>query len=133
MTLKIPRRLERYRRSDGPWRSRRHDGPNGLFDIPTGALGFGAPVLTIRLVVSNGMGWEHVSVSILYTAKTPPWDLMTAIKQALWAPEDCVVQYHPPESEYVNHHPGCLHLWRPTEALLPRPPWVMVGPREEKG
>jgi hypothetical protein len=38
-----------------------------------------------------------------------------------------VIQYHPPESEYVNNHPNCLHLWRPTGCALPMPPSIMVG------
>jgi len=40
---------------------------------------------------------------------------------------DCVVQYHPPRSEYVNNHPFCLHLWRPAGLDLPLPPAWMVG------
>jgi hypothetical protein len=41
--------------------------------------------------------------------------------------EETVVQYHPPESEYINQYEYCLHLWKPTEAELPRPPKIFVG------
>ena len=44
-----------------------------------------------------------------------------------WDEEDCVVQYHPPKSDYVNIHKNCLHLWRPTDGELPRPPKIMIG------
>ena len=34
-------------------------------------------------------------------------------KALFWDEDDCVIQYHPPRSEYVNNHQNCLHLWRP--------------------
>src|SRR3954463_731637 len=56
-------------------------------------------------------GWEHVSVS---TRRRPPnWQEMCFVKDLFWEPEECVVQFHPPRSEYINNHPHCLHLWRP--------------------
>jgi len=54
---------------------------------------------------------------------------MQFIKTLLWTPNECVVQFHPPEAEYVNCHEHCLHLWRPTNADIPRPPTWMVGPQ----
>ena len=36
-------------------------------------------------------------------------------------------QLHPPESSYVNNHPHCLHMWRPTNAAIPLPPSILVG------
>jgi len=38
-----------------------------------------------------------------------------------------VVQYHPPKSDYVNNVDNCLHLFRPLNAEMPRPPKSMVG------
>jgi hypothetical protein len=52
---------------------------------------------------------------------------MSHVKDMFWDTEETVVQYHPPESEYVNTHPYVLHLWRQTDAELPRPPAIMVG------
>ena len=94
---------------------------------------------------SNGEGWEHVSASIVRlkpirkgaqsgtvhkTGKTPNWDEMSFLKGIFWDPEDCVVQYHPPESEYINFAEA-LHLWRPLDVDLPRPPAILVGPTQE--
>lgn len=48
-----------------------------------------------------------------------------------WDAEDVVMQLHPAQSVYVNHHPGCLHLWRPVSIAIPTPPAWMVGPKAE--
>lgn len=73
--------------------------------------------------------WEHVSVHAK-TAKgqerTPNWAEMCWVKNLFWGPEECVVQYHPPASEYVNHHPHVLHLWRPVNKTIPTPPKICV-------
>lgn len=85
---------------------------------------------TTRLlcIASDGEGWDHVSVSLPY--RCPTWDEMCAIKGLFWDSEDCVVQYHPPESQYVNNHPFCLHLWRPLEyGEMPIPKTFLVGLR----
>jgi hypothetical protein len=53
---------------------------------------------------------------------------MCFIKDTFWDGEDCVMQLHPPRSEYVNNHPYCLHLWRPTDGrVIPQPPSIFVG------
>ena len=44
-----------------------------------------------------------------------------------YADEECVVQYHPPKSEYVNFHPYCLHLWRKVGENFETPPKHFVG------
>ncbi len=64
----------------------------------------------LSVVFSWGGGWEHVSVS--YPNKTPSWDEMCKVKDMFWNDDECVIQFHPPKSEYVNIHPHCLHLWR---------------------
>ena len=79
----------------------------------------------LRIVCSWGMGWEHVSVS---TRKHCPfWDEMAYVKALFWKDEEAVMQLHLPQSEYVNNHPYCLHLWRPIGAEIPLPPRSMVG------
>lgn len=84
----------------------------------------------LQAVASDGMGWEHVSVSIYgQPSQVPTWDEMCEVKGLFWEPEDVVIQFHPRESEYVNHHPGCLHLWRPIGVEVPTPPPITVGPR----
>jgi hypothetical protein len=102
--------------------TREEDGNNGLFMIPLPRSRD-----TARAICSDGAGWEHVSVSLLN--RCPTWEEMCEIKALFWHAEDCVVQFHPPASEYVNHHPYCLHLWRQVGAEFPRPPAVMVGPK----
>ena len=70
----------------------------------------------LRCVACEAHGnilWDHVSVSLVgWEHKTPSWDEMCLVKDLFWGEEDCVVQFHPPRSRYVNTHPGVLHLWR---------------------
>ena len=114
----------RIRRGD--YGTTESDGLMGAFQIvgPTG---------DVLRILSSGTGelaegWEHVSVST--RDRTPNWAEMTFVKNLFWGEEECVVQYHAPRSQYVNHHPYCLHLWRPIEAALPTPPSHFVGPLE---
>lgn len=81
-------------------------------------------------IASDGEGWEHVSVS--HETYTPSWKQMCEVKVLFWDPEDCVLQYHPPASDYVNCHPHCLHLWRPVGQSIARPPAELVGLKEER-
>ena len=83
----------------------------------------------VRCLASDGMGWQHVSVSIEMETKPPTWDMMCKIKDVFWDSHEWVVQFHPAKSEYVNHHPGCLHMWRPLDATMPTPDSIMVGPK----
>lgn len=83
--------------------------------------------IVLRMIASIGEGWEHVSVST--EGRCPTWDEMCFVKDLFWLPEETVVQYHPPQSEYVNHHPYCLHLWRPMEGEVILPPMSHVGPK----
>lgn len=79
------------------------------------------------VIWSFGGGWEHVSVSPKQTRITPSWDDMCMLKDIFFTEEECVVQYHPPKSEYVNNMPNCLHLWKPINQAMPMPPSIMVG------
>lgn len=68
--------------------------------------------------------WEHVSVSL--KSRTPTWAEMCWIKLMFWSGDDTVLQFHPPESEYVNNHEHRLHLWKPVGTSILRPPQWMV-------
>lgn len=85
----------------------------------------------MNVIASDGMGWEHISVHIedKKTGKlyTPLWDEMCQIKDMFWDGDDIVMQLHPRASEYVNNHPNVLHLWRPTNQMIPTPPSILVG------
>lgn len=78
----------------------------------------------LRIVLSTGLGWDHVSVST--RARCPTWDEMCRVKKICFQPEECAVQYHPAEADYIDCHPFCLHLWRPQQVEIPMPPKVCV-------
>jgi hypothetical protein len=85
----------------------------------------------LNCIVSDGGGWEHVSVTIKNnTSQVPSRELMALVRYTFWDEEDTVMELWPPKSEYVNNHEGCLHLWRPTPEsglTIPLPPSIMVG------
>jgi len=70
-------------------------------------------------------GWEHVSVSC--RRRCPNWIEMSFVKNLFWEPEECVVQFHPPESQYINNHRFVLHLWRNRNFEFQLPPQHMIG------
>ena len=115
--------LEKYRdtQTERDYYHRRGDSGNGAFKVYINGRSF-------FCVASNGGGWEHVSVSPCNRKRaTPPtWAEMCEIKHMFFEDEETVVQFHPPRSEYVNIHPYCLHLWRPTSAEMPKPPKIFV-------
>jgi hypothetical protein len=113
----------KYRVRKGAFASDESDGNNGAFFIPH-KLGK-AP---LKVICSDGEGWEHVSVSL--PARCPTWEEMCFVVRQFWDEGDCVMQLHPPRSEWVNNHPYCLHLWRPLGAAIPLPPSIMVGYRD---
>lgn len=79
-------------------------------------------------IISSGVdeeyGWEHVSVSTKH--RIPNWQEMCWVKDLFWEKDEVVIQYHPAEANYVNHHPNCLHLWRPLREALPMPPLELL-------
>lgn len=100
------------------------DGNNGVFLIPCGTD-------YIQCVASDGMGWEHVSVTVRTKNRKltsiPTWEVMQWMKEVFWDDEDVVMQLHPKKSEYVNNHPNVLHLWRPIDVEIPTPSSILVG------
>lgn len=127
MSFKVP---EKYRIANGPYGSDERAGNNGAFKIPCDAGGH--KKLVLRVIASDGEGWEHVSVSPVNAQRTPFWEEMSYIKNLFWDSEDCVVEYHPPKANYVNMHPYTLHLWRPIEASIPIPHDYLVGMKSAK-
>ena len=117
----IPAELESKRVLKGRHATEPHSGWGGAF------MGVDGPRGKLNLIIGIGLGWEHVSVTTSHsTSKVPSWKEMCFVKDLCWDGEECVVQYHPPKSSYVNIHPAVLHLWKPTDVGLPRPPSVMV-------
>ena len=114
---------EMYRLLDGKLASTARDGNNGAFMIPYKNKEGGR--YWLRVIANDVEGWEHVSVSLAH--RIPYWEEMCVIKDLFWDAEDCVVQYHPPKSEYVNTHPYVLHLWRPIGREYIRPHIDLLG------
>lgn len=115
--------LDKYRDRDAE-RSRfgvDGDGGNGVFKVYVCGRSF-------RVIASDGGGWEHISVSPCNKKRQtcPSWEEMCEIKDMFFGPEERVVQFHPPASEYVNNHPYCLHLWKPVGVEMPHPPMRFV-------
>ena len=134
---------EHYRVTDHPiLGSNSSYGNNGFFIIPHPKIAF----YFYQCQVSDGMGWDHVSISLIKAVhkvigrirvakkasmvmveRCPTWQEMCFIKSLFWDDEDSVMQLHPPKSQWVNNHPYCLHLWRPTDKEIPLPLGIMVG------
>lgn len=119
--FKVP---ERYRVTDHPiLGSSKKDGNDGYFKVKI------KDSVYLIIIASCGFGWEHVSVHTKSFGKErcPTWDEMCRVKNLFWDEDDCVIQYHPSKSEYVNMHPYTLHLWRPIGKEIPIPPSILVG------
>jgi hypothetical protein len=93
------------------------DSTAGMFMVPVGDA-------ELCVIASDGMGWDHVSVSTRH--RCPTWDEMHAVKEKFFEDEECVLQFHPPRSKYVNRHPFTLHLWRDQMGEQELPPSVCV-------
>lgn len=76
----------------------------------------------------QGPPFDHVSVSVLRENRCPTWEEMCWVKDQFFEPEELVLQYHPPKSEYVSFHRYCLHLWKPVGVTIPLPPTLTIAP-----
>lgn len=99
-----------------------------------------APVIGTKhhffVIASSGcdeLPWDHVSASGRYydqTGKrcffTPSWADMCWLKDLFFRPEECVMQLHVPAADHINVHEHTLHLWRPHNVEIPRPPQIAV-------
>lgn len=113
--------VEKARVRTGMFASSEADGFNGFFCFIINGE-------RIKVIASDGEGWEHVSVSKAdQPTKVPNWDIMCKVKELFWSDDVWVCQFHPPKSEYVNNHPGCLHLWRPRYTGFATPPSILTG------
>ena len=96
------------------------DADNGAFLIP-GPCGN-----KLMVICSDGMGWDHVSVSLKH--RCPLWKEMVFIKDLFFDEQEAVMQLHPPKANYRSFHKYCLHMWRPQWVELPLPDAIMVAP-----
>jgi len=79
----------------------------------------------LRIIASNGDGWDHVSVSLIN--RCPRWAEMEMVKRAFFLPGEVAMQLHVAEADHISVHPYCLHLWRPHIGAIPLPPAAMVA------
>lgn len=98
MKTTLPEKVE-YNRVDGPPNTR------------CGATQLKHGNARLCVIFSEGLGWDHVSVSL--PTRCPTWEEMCYVKNVFFDEHEAVMQLHPPRSEYVNNHPYCLHLWKP--------------------
>jgi len=100
-------------------------------DDKEGAFMLPSPVdrASLRIIAANDLGWDHVSVS--RQNRCPNWPEMSFVKRLFFRDDECVMQLHVPDSDHINFHPFALHLWRPHDIEIPRPPGFMVGPTED--
>jgi hypothetical protein len=111
--------INKGRVREGKYTSEDSDGCNGMFKLFVCSE-------YVRVIASDGEGWKHVSITRVMSNKVPTWEMMCKIKDLFFEPSDWVIQFHPAHSEYVNNHPGCLHLWKP-DAPFPTPPSILTG------
>ena len=100
-----------------PFFGRMGDDYNGAFEIRIGKDRF-------FVIASTGGGWDHVSVS--HTKRIPSWTEMAKIKSLFFEEDEEAMQLHPRDSDYIDIHPNCLHIWRPQYEQIPKPPIYMV-------
>lgn len=107
-----PDHLTKYRRKlQGMY----GDNQNGIMDLTHRKL---------RIIFSCGGGWEHVSVNGI--KKVPTWEQMEWARLEFWPDDSTVMQLHVPLGDHINDHSYVLHLWRPIDAEIPRPPQIFV-------
>jgi hypothetical protein len=95
----------------------------GFFELPL----LDRPNISLQVLATAGLGWDHVSVSLPF--RCPTWDEMERVKRLFFRDDETAMQLHVPPADHVNHHPYCLHLWRPLRGAIPRPPAALVGPK----
>lgn len=84
----------------------------------------------LRLIVSAGGGWDHVSVS--HATRLPTWDEMDRIKQLCFRDDEIVMQLHVNDDRQIDLVHTCLPLWRPQrpeEIAAVRTRWEADGER----
>jgi len=92
----------------------------GVFTVPSAT-----DKQPVRVIASSGEGWDHVSVS--RPNRCPNWPEMEQVKRLFFKDDETAMQLHVPPSDHISVHPNCLHLWRPHDCEIPRPPSIMVG------
>lgn len=119
MKKTVPPELEKGRITVGRMATCAEDGFNGAFRVKVRGK-------TYILLISDGGGWEHVSVEVGSAKRIPTWEEMCRIKDLIWNEDEVVIQIHPAKKDYVMVHYYVLHLWRPVDQEIPLPPKIFV-------
>ena len=91
---------------------------DGIFRIPYRGV-------TMHVIASTGLGWDHVSVSIGH--RCPTWEEMEHVRDLFFRDDETVMQLSVPRDHHVNVHRFCLHLWRPNDGReIPVPMVIQV-------
>ena len=93
---------------------------NGLFWVPSCM-----DTVLLKIIASSDMGWDHVSIS--RNKRCPNWPEIEQVKHLFFKDNETAMQLHVPKSEHINIHPYCLHIWRPLDTDIPKPPSILVG------
>ena len=119
--------LEQYRdrKSELSFYGTHGDSTCGCFLLPSPIDG-----AKMAVVASAGGGWDHVSAS--RANRCPNWPEMEYVKRLFFKDDETAMQLHVPPGDHINMHPYTLHLWRPQQAEIPRPPGWMVGPKKKE-
>jgi hypothetical protein len=112
-------KANRWRIKTGRMASDETAGWNGCFLVPMEGEMW-------HVMIADGMGWKHLSIKNAQRRILPPWNVMCRVKELFYADDEWAVQFHPAREDYVNDHPGVLHLWCPLNESLPKPPICMV-------
>lgn len=122
------RLLDAYRVMSGPIIA--HQG--GIGDDTCGAFMLPSPTdgQQLAVIASSGEGWDHVSVS--RKNRCPNWPEMEYVKRLFFHDHETCMQLHVAVSDHISVHPNCLHIWRPHNKEIPRPPGWMVAPKPKE-
>ena len=66
-------------------------------------------IFTADNLAGDGKIWLHVSLS--RRSRIPTYEDMKEVKEIFVGRNRQALQIFPPESQHVNIHPYCLHLW----------------------
>lgn len=81
---------------------------------PAGTSYRGANLKVVESIALFGVErWHHLSVS--KPNKLPTWEELNRVKVAFFGPDREAIQVLAKESDHVNLHPYCLHLWAEVE------------------
>jgi hypothetical protein len=115
--------LEKFRVLDNPkinafYTAQTEGSIEGSFRIPYGNK-------KLFVIAGCALDWDHVSVSLRH--RTPTWAEMVWIKNLFFEPEELVIQFHPPQKQYINCAKHVLHIWRPWQQEIKLPPeWMLI-------